>query len=473
MAKVPEAYSQLIMDYAPYVYVVPQSGPEPEWGRAAFAAGFAVDFLFEAYFDPQFDGRSVEIEAKIVELADWMLTQQCTNSEKHAYGGFKSAEGSTTFYSVDACRTIPALLKAYELTTNAAYLNSAKLAAGTFLYNMQHKPSQLGVHDRYYGGFARTVTLTDEWQGQMDVECLYGLVALKMLCESDPANRDRYETMMLDATDFYREGLEEAYVYFDPPPSGDNKWHRTDTSESTIFDDSLAYALLGVYAYEDWSLTVQKAYAFLNAIGASPQYPAYNPAICWAGYLDVAARAPACDYYDNVTAGILSQLRRDHDKSAYEFSVKIIGTHPEEFMFWGAKHADYSFVENKQAMATVCWLAQLFLAYEAPATRFTQILRSKGENLRLYPVKEAGESTAYGEGIDVKAIVLPAKTEELLLEPGYVTSDYLMLHVFAPVRRRDKIRRNGEDYEILSVQEFTFKGETAFRKATCRRLINQ
>jgi hypothetical protein len=201
--------------------------------------------------------------------------------------------------------------------------------------------------------------------------------------------------------------------------------------------------------------------------------PAYNPAICWAGYLDVAARAPACDYYDNVTAGILSQLRRDHDKSAYEFSVKIIGTHPEEFMFWGAKHADYSFVENKQAMATVCWLAQLFLAYEAPATRFTQILRSKGENLRLYPVKEAGESTAYGEGIDVKAIVLPAKTEELLLEPGYVTSDYLTLHVFAPVRRRDKIRRNGEDYEILSVQEFTFKGETAFRKATCRRLITQ
>ena len=473
MAKVPEAYSQLIMDYAPYVYVVPQSGPDPEWGRAAFAAGFAVDFLFEAYFDPQFDGRSVEIEAKIVELADWMLTQQCTNSEKHAYGGFKSAEGSTTFYSVDACRTIPALLKAYELTTNAAYLNSAKLAAGTFLYNMQHKPSQLGVHDRYYGGFARTVTLADEWQGQMDVECLYGLVALKMLCESDPANRDRYETMMLDATDFYREGLEEAYAYFDPPPSGDNKWHRTDTSESAIFDDSLAYALLGVYAYEDWSLTVQKAYAFLNAIGASPQYPAYNPAICWAGYLDVAARAPACDYYDNVTAGILSQIRRDHDKSAYEFSVKIIGTHPEEFMFWGAKHADYSFVENKQAMATVCWLAQLFLAYEAPATRFTQILRSKGENLALHPVTEAGERTAYGEGIDVKAIVLPAKTEELLLEPGYVTSDYLMLHVFAPVRRRDKIRRNGEDYEILSVQEFTFKGDVAFRKATCRRLINQ
>jgi hypothetical protein len=127
---VPDAYYQFIMDYAPYVYVVPESGPDMTWGRAAFAAGFAIDFLYEAYFDEEFDDRSAEIEAKIVELADWMLTQQCTDSEKQAYGGFKSAESSAQYYSVDACRTIPALLKAYELTTNAAYLNSAQLAGG-------------------------------------------------------------------------------------------------------------------------------------------------------------------------------------------------------------------------------------------------------------------------------------------------------------------------------------------------------
>jgi hypothetical protein len=74
-------------------------------------------------------------------------------------------------------------------------------------------------------------------------------------------------------------------------------------------------------------------------------------------------------------------------------------------------------------MATVCWLSQLFLSYEVPITRFTQILNSKGENLTLYPLKEAGERTAYGEGIDVKAIVLPAKAEEVLLEPGYVANE--------------------------------------------------
>jgi hypothetical protein len=473
MGRVPEAYFQFVMDYAPYVYVVPESGPDPEWGRAAFAAAYAVDFLFEAYFDPQFDARSSEIEAKIVELADWVLTQQCTDNEKQAYGGFKSAESSTAYYSVDACRTIPALLKAYELTSNAAYLTSATLAAATFLYNMQHKPGQLGVHDRYYGGFARAVTLADAWLGQMDVECLYGLIALKTLCESDPANKDTYETMMLDATGFYRPGLEGTYVYFDPPPSGDGGWHRTDTEESTVFDDVQAYALFGLYAYEGWSPTVQKAYTFLNAIGASPAYPAYNPAICWAGYIDVAARVPVCDYYDCVTAGILSQIRRDHDKPAYEFSVKIIDKHSDAFMFWGAKQADYGFVENKQAMATVCWLGHLLLSYEAPVTRFTQILNGKGENLTLFPIVEEGEKTAYGEAIDVKAIVLPAKAEELLLEPGYVTSDYLTMHVYAPVRRRDKVRRNGVEYEIISVQDFTFKGDVAFRKAACRRLISQ
>jgi hypothetical protein len=218
---------------------------------------------------------------------------------------------------------------------------------------------------------------------------------------------------------------------------------------------------------------MQKAYAFINAIGASRLYPAYNPAVCWAGYIDAVARTPICDYYDAVTAGILAPIRRDHDKSAYEFSAKIINAHASEFMFWGVKHADYGFVENKQATATVCWLAQMLLGYEAPVTRFTQILNSKGENLTLHPVKELGERIVYGEGTDVKAIVLPAKAEEVLLEPGYVTNDYLVMHVFAPVRRHDKIRRNGEDYEILTVQDYAFKGEIAYRKATCRRLISQ
>jgi hypothetical protein len=473
MPKVPEAYYEFVMDNAPYVYVVPDVGPDVEWGKAAFAGGFAVDFLFEAYFDPQFDARTAEIESKIVELADWILTQQCTDNEKLAYGGFKSTENSTHYYSVDSCRTILALLKAYELTSNADYLNSAELAAGTFLFNMQQNPSQLGIHDKYYGGFARAVTSGDAWLQQMDVECLYGLTALKMLCEVDPANKTKYETMSADASDFLRQGIEQCWLLYDPLPDGDGGWHRTGTGDKTVFDDSIAYALLGLYEYEGWSSTVQNVYRFINSIEASPTYPAYNPAVCWAGYLDVVTKTPACDYYDSVTAGILAKLRRDHDKSAYEFSHAIVTKHAEEFMFWGAKQADYGFVENKQAMATVCWLGQMLLNYETPVTRFTQVLNCKGENLTLRPLIETGEKVRYGESLDVKAIVVPGKAEELLLEPCYVTSDYLVLHVFVPVRRGDVVDRNGVDYEVTGVQEFTFKDDVAFRKATCRRRIGQ
>ena len=136
---VPEAYYSFVMDYAPYLYVTPEVGPDLTWGKAAFSAAFAVDFLYEAYFNPQYESQSTEIEEKIVNLADWILTQQNTDSQSPAYGGFKSTEYSTAYYSVDAGRTIPALLKAYELTTNSNYLNGAKLA-GTFLYNMQHQP---------------------------------------------------------------------------------------------------------------------------------------------------------------------------------------------------------------------------------------------------------------------------------------------------------------------------------------------
>jgi hypothetical protein len=93
----PEQYYRFVMDYAPYLYVKPDEGADLTWGKAAFAAGFAVDFLYEAYFEPQFDSQSNEIETKIVELTDWILTQQVTDSSKHAYGGFASAENSQIY----------------------------------------------------------------------------------------------------------------------------------------------------------------------------------------------------------------------------------------------------------------------------------------------------------------------------------------------------------------------------------------
>jgi hypothetical protein len=463
LGTVPEAYYQFVMDYAPYVYVIPPNIPDPAFGRAAFAAAFAIGFLFEAYSAKQFEDRKIDIYNKIVSLADWILTQQCTDPARKAYGGFKSTEGSTYYYSVDACRVIPSLLKAYELTNDTDYLNSAKLAGATFLKTMQDQQT--------YGGFARAVTIADAWLQQMDIECLYGLVGLKLLAEEyDTTNVSAYQNMMTKAVDFLRKGFENLWLYYDP---SDNEWHRIGLSENEIYDDPFAYALLGLYDYEGWSLTCQKVYDFINSIRASGQYPAYNPAICWAGYIDVISRFSACDYYDAVTSGILWKIRKHHDKPSLEFSMKIIDKHQDQFMFWGVKHADYSYVENKKAMATVCWLSLLYLNYEPPTTRFTQILRQNGETITLYPIKEAQDQTSYGEGLDIKAIVSPARAEEILIEPGYILNDYLTIHVFTPIRQHDKIRRKGVDYEVLDIQAFDWRGETAHFKATLRRLIGQ
>lgn len=470
MATVPQSYYQFIMDYAPYAYVIPPDTPDIEWGRTTFAAAFAIDFLYEAYSDVQFEDRRTEIFNKIVSLADWILTQQCRDYAKLAYGGFKSNENSTYYYSVDACRVIPSLLKTYELTSNVNYLNAAVLAGATFLYNMQHKPSELGVHDKYYGGFARAVTEADAWLQQMDVECLYGIIGLKKLCTYDSANKSKYETMMEDAANFYRSGFEQFYLYYNPPPTGDADWHRVGLSESEIYDDSFAYGLLGLYGYEGWSVTVKTVYNFINAIGASTQYAAYNPAVCWAGYIDVVSRAPACNYYDVVTAGILWKIRKEHDKSSLWLSMNIIDTHQEQFMYWGVKHKDFSFVENKKAMATVCWLSLLYLNYEF-STRFLQILRAKGEGVMLYPVVEAGEKLSYGEPVNIQAIVTPTRIGEIFIEPGYLIEDYITVYTFAPLRNHDKLRWKGKDYEIQNVQSFNFKGETSYFKAVCRRLV--
>jgi hypothetical protein len=470
--KVPDAYYQFIIDYAPYVYVV-DGNPDLTLGKAVSAAAFSIEFLFEAYYDERFAAKQAEIYNKIVELADFILTQQNTDSAKLAYGGFKSAENSTYYYSVDAARSIPALIKAYRLTGNNAYMDAAKLAGATFLYNMQHKPSESGVHDKYYGGFARAVDINDNWLPEMDVENLYALIGLKILVEEDSTNESRYEAMMADLVGFLRSGFEDLWLEYHPPPNGDGAWHRLGVNETEIYDDPFAYALLGLYEYEGWSLTAQKVYNFINTIQASAEHPAYNPAICWAGYIDVATRFPASEYYDAVTAGILWKIRKYHDKSSFEFSMKVLDKHREEFMFWGVRFDDYGYVENRQATVTVAWLSLFFLSYEYPVTRFTQILRLKGENVTLYPVREASDKVSYGEGIDIKAMVSPARVEEILIEPGYVINDYLTIHVFAPIRTHDKIRRKGVDYEVLNIQELAFQGDIAYRKAVLRRLLGQ
>jgi len=463
-----EKYVQFIIDYAPYFYVIPESGPDESFGKGTAAAAHAIDFLYEACNDKRFEDIRGQILGKITELADFILSLQCGQQDSYAYGGFKNLETSTEYYSIDAMRAIPALIKAYELTENQAYLDAAILAGGTYLYNMQKKPSEVGVHDRYYGGFAQAVTEDGSWNTEMHVVDLYGLKALKMLY--DLTGDQKYTDMIDDMLAFYRYGVENFYVMFSPGPYGDGKWHRIGTYENAVFDDDFAYALNSLYEYEGWTASVRRVYEHLNASDSNSEYPAYNPAVCWAGYINVEAKAPACEYYDAVSAGILWRIRRRRDKISYEFSRKIIEKYYESFMFWGLKFEDYSPMENRQSIITVSWLGIFLTKYKPVNTTFLRILKALGEKITVYPLVREGEEAFYGEGIKMEAVVEPLRAEEVILESGYMETDQIKIYVYSPIRNRDRIEWKGHFYEIGPVQEYSFRGETVYKASICRRI---
>jgi hypothetical protein len=449
-------------------------GPDPAYGKGVFPAAFAIDFLSQAYSSTQFAANQADILSKIKSLADFILTQQCMNGAKNAYGGFQNSESSQQYWSVDAGRCIPALLKAYALINTASYLSAAILAGYTFLNNMRTLPVFFGVHDKYYGGFARYVDINNNWSEQMDVENLYCLIGLEMLAVGyDSGNVSTYETMMSDLVNFLRSGYEQLYLWFDPKPTGDGNWHRVGLGETQIYDDPMSFALLGLYAYEGWSSTCQQVYSFLQSIRASAQYPGYNPSICWPGYIDVIGRFPTCAYYDAVTSGILSKIRATHDKPSLALSMQIISKYQDEFLFWGPVFTDYSPITQQKAMANVTWLAEFFLNYQDPVTDMTRAIDLSGENLILYSVEEAADQVAWDEGLSIKGLVTMGAAGEIVIEPGYITEDHITVYSFLPVRIHDKIRRRGVDYEVLTVQVFDLNGDPQYFKSVCRKLISQ
>ena len=86
--------------------------------------------MHACYYDSRFIGSKTEIYNKIVALAEYLLSIQCGNDAKEAYGGFQSKDSSDFYYAIDAHRAIPALLKAYDLTDDVDYYTAAVLAGG-------------------------------------------------------------------------------------------------------------------------------------------------------------------------------------------------------------------------------------------------------------------------------------------------------------------------------------------------------
>jgi len=60
---------------------------------------------------------------------------------------------------------------------------------------MRHKPSEENVHDKYYGGFARYLTINNDWSQPMNIGDLYDFIGLKMLAETYDSNRMSYNLL--------------------------------------------------------------------------------------------------------------------------------------------------------------------------------------------------------------------------------------------------------------------------------------
>jgi len=105
-------------------------------------------------------------------------------------------------------------------------------------------------------------------------------------------------------------------------------------------------------------------------------------------------------------------------------------------------------------------------------TLFTSFLNAYGANVTLYSIVQAGETVSYSEGITIKAVVRLAVPDEVLIEPGFMVTDFVKVYTLIPIRHHDKLMRNGVYYEVGSPQVFRFKGEPQYYAALCRRLVS-
>jgi len=111
-------------------------------------------------------------------------------------------------------------------------------------------------------------------------------------------------------------------------------------------------------------------------------------------------------------------------------------------------------------------------------TRFQQILSREGEDvtwhkrsLGVTPDPETGDLPVSWATETIKAVVQPARVEEVPLEAGYTIEDYIRIFVTADIQHRDKITYRNVEYEVLPPEAFYLRGTLEYRSALCRRLI--
>jgi hypothetical protein len=112
----------------------------------------------------------------------------------------------------------------------------------------------------------------------------------------------------------------------------------------------------------------------------------------------------------------------------------------------------------------------MYINYSLPLNDFVYAIETEGERVQLFSVQQAESVTTYADPLPISAIVSNVKVEELILEAGYLITDYKNLYSLIPVRPRDKIRHQGIDYEVQWVQKVIIEKEILHYKSQLRRL---
>jgi len=369
-------------EHAPYFEYLPETDSYSSLGQGPAPAALTIRFLKKLY---SLMADKDTYKDRIKTLADYLLGSQCTDSGKNWYGGFISHTGTDYYYSIDAAFAGEALLDAYELWNDQAYLDGAVRSAA-FLRHMQTR-HLVGLVDQYYGGFCEYVRSSNgAYLTRMYVKLLLALPFLKRLYEV--TGNSLYNTMAVDARSFLvgtTGALMGHYEYYDPQPYGDNQWHREIGSleeEKVVYADSYAYALRGLYEYEGLTQTVRDVYDYIQSITGTR----YDPKIAWAGYLDVVNNKPDCSYYDMVTAGLLVKIRMEYDRASLPTSFNWIIARGSVAFYFAVNFDGTPTPGMKQHTSTVAGLGWGFSQLDLGISKDLMILLFHFKNVGASPL---------------------------------------------------------------------------------------
>lgn len=300
------------------------------------------------------------------EIAHHLLSLQWKDERTARYGGFKTADRTTTARAFSTGKAMLGLLEAYEVTDNPKYLSACERAA-QFL-NVLADPNP--TYESLYGVTPiPNVSLNANFAGFCDqiqaddtinvTATTWNLVASKALYKLWQITGDQSHKTLCDQTrDYHAYGVTDGYDYFairntTPPnkvsnswpndsesPGGDGAWHRMGdkVDTGTVGTDQIEYGIdaLWVTGYDETQIkTAYDYYCSLTHADPTSYFgQAYDSEVCWTGYfrLDSSvyngeSRAYG-SYYDSQGAGCTLAFKRAFYPEQYKKTTELLAVLP-------------------------------------------------------------------------------------------------------------------------------------------------